>query len=199
MSSIDALARAIKEYEGGVVIVSHDFRMFRRLPIVLHTRQLSSGLISQVANELWEVKNRRIRNLSREDISIVDYKRMLVQNSASPGLYGVTYQLTDKRRFRRTGESQAIQQDRCQGQDVNARQLRVCTPSLPYPVMSVVRSSCPPVFRFCHYRLDCFNTLVHMFYTDICDASGSFPQNLQNPDHWAYVKGMLSHPLRAPS
>ena len=28
MASIDALARAIKEYEGGVVIVSHDFRKF---------------------------------------------------------------------------------------------------------------------------------------------------------------------------
>jgi hypothetical protein len=27
MGSIDALARAIKEFEGGVVIVSHDFRM----------------------------------------------------------------------------------------------------------------------------------------------------------------------------
>ena len=27
MESIDALARAIKEFEGGVVIVSHDFRM----------------------------------------------------------------------------------------------------------------------------------------------------------------------------
>ena len=26
MMSIDALARAIKEFEGGVVIVSHDFR-----------------------------------------------------------------------------------------------------------------------------------------------------------------------------
>ena len=26
MGSIDALARAIKEFEGGVVIVSHDFR-----------------------------------------------------------------------------------------------------------------------------------------------------------------------------
>ena len=30
MGSIDALAKAIKEYEGGVVIVSHDFRTFRR-------------------------------------------------------------------------------------------------------------------------------------------------------------------------
>ena len=31
MASIDALARAIKEYEGGVVIVSHDFRAYLRL------------------------------------------------------------------------------------------------------------------------------------------------------------------------
>ncbi|PIL37719.1 ATP-binding cassette transporter [Ganoderma sinense ZZ0214-1] len=64
MASIDALARAIKEYEGGVVIVSHDFR-----------------LISQVAEELWEVKDRKIKNLTREDITIVDYKKLLVKNS----------------------------------------------------------------------------------------------------------------------
>ncbi|GJE99789.1 ATP-binding cassette domain-containing protein [Phanerochaete sordida] len=64
MASIDALAKAIKEYEGGVVIVSHDFR-----------------LISQVAEELWEVKDRKIKNLTKEDISIVDYKKMLVKNS----------------------------------------------------------------------------------------------------------------------
>ena len=28
MESIDALAKAIKEFEGGVVIVSHDFRTY---------------------------------------------------------------------------------------------------------------------------------------------------------------------------
>ncbi|TDL30195.1 P-loop containing nucleoside triphosphate hydrolase protein [Rickenella mellea] len=66
MTSIDALARAIKEYEGGVVIVSHDFR-----------------LISQVAEELWEVKNKKIRNLTREDITIVDYKKLLVKDSVN--------------------------------------------------------------------------------------------------------------------
>jgi len=64
MESIDALAIAIKEFEGGVVIVSHDFR-----------------LISQVAEDLWEVKDKTIKNLTKQDISIVDYKRKLVKQS----------------------------------------------------------------------------------------------------------------------
>jgi len=66
MASIDALANAIKAFEGGVVIVSHDFR-----------------LISQVGEELWEVKDKKIRNLTKEDISIVDYKKMLMKDSQS--------------------------------------------------------------------------------------------------------------------
>ncbi|KAH6908277.1 P-loop containing nucleoside triphosphate hydrolase protein [Coprinopsis sp. MPI-PUGE-AT-0042] len=66
MTSIDALARAIKSFEGGVVIVSHDFR-----------------LISQVAEELWEVADKKIKNLTKHDISIVDYKKRLVKDSTA--------------------------------------------------------------------------------------------------------------------
>ena len=64
MSSIDALAAAIKAFSGGVVIVSHDFR-----------------LISQVAEELWEVKDRKVMNLTKQDMTIVDYKKQLAKRS----------------------------------------------------------------------------------------------------------------------
>ncbi|KAG6886385.1 hypothetical protein C0995_008245 [Termitomyces sp. Mi166 len=62
MVSINALAQAIKEFEEGTVIVSHDFR-----------------LISQVAKELWEVADKTIKNLTKQDISIIDYKKNLVK------------------------------------------------------------------------------------------------------------------------
>lgn len=47
-------------------------------------RAAPPGLISQVAEELWEVKDRKIKNLTKEDITIVDYKKLLVKNSAWP-------------------------------------------------------------------------------------------------------------------
>ena len=93
MESIDALARAIKAFEGGVVIVSHDFRQYYSLlPCTTwckphcdfdpeHCFLLRSGLISQVAEELWEVKDKTIKNLSKDDITIVDYKKILIKQS----------------------------------------------------------------------------------------------------------------------
>ncbi|CEH12375.1 atp-binding cassette transporter [Ceraceosorus bombacis] len=66
MSSIDALAQAIVEFEGGVVVVSHDFR-----------------LLSKIANEIWEVKDGKIINLSSRDIDIGTYKKQLMKNSAA--------------------------------------------------------------------------------------------------------------------
>jgi len=64
MGSIDALAQAIKKFSGGVVIVSHDFR-----------------LIEQVAEELWEVADHTIKNLTKMDINIRDYKQGLINKS----------------------------------------------------------------------------------------------------------------------
>lgn len=81
MESIDSLAIAIKEFSGGVVIVSHDFR-----------------LISQVAEELWEVKDKKVINLTKEDITIVDYKKALAKRSESPRHVCRTFWLT--RRYR---------------------------------------------------------------------------------------------------
>jgi ATP-binding cassette subfamily F protein 2 len=42
---------------------------------------LFSGLIGQVAEELWEVGNKTIRNLTKGDITIQDYKKNLVKQS----------------------------------------------------------------------------------------------------------------------
>ena len=113
------------------------------------------------------MKGRKIRNLTREDISIVDYKKMLVKNSTLSG-NNFTYWLTDKRRFRRTGESQTVQQNSHQGQDINARvdpasvHLACCTPlCLLYGRRTL------HMFRFHHHRLDRFNALVHVLYTKI--------------------------------
>lgn len=82
MPSIDALAKAIKQFEGGVVIVSHDFRAFPSFYLEL-SLIFFSGLISQVAEELWEVGDKTIRNLTKSDIGIVDYKKNLIKASTS--------------------------------------------------------------------------------------------------------------------
>ncbi|KAJ3290528.1 hypothetical protein HK104_006706 [Borealophlyctis nickersoniae] len=57
IETIDSLARAIKEFEGGVVLVSHDFR-----------------LISQVAEQIWVCENGTMRLWSG---SIAEYKAAL--------------------------------------------------------------------------------------------------------------------------
>jgi len=57
METIDVLADAINEFDGGVVLVSHDFR-----------------LINQVAEEIWEVKNQAVK---RWEGDIIQYKEQL--------------------------------------------------------------------------------------------------------------------------
>lgn len=57
METIDALADAVNDFEGGMILVSHDFR-----------------LISQVAKEIWICENSTIRKWDKD---IMDYKNHL--------------------------------------------------------------------------------------------------------------------------
>ena len=59
METIDSLAAAINQWDGGMVLVSHDFR-----------------LISQVAQEIWEVANGAVKRWNGD---IVSYKEHLRQ------------------------------------------------------------------------------------------------------------------------
>lgn len=54
MDCIDSLADAINEYDGGIVLVSHDFR-----------------LIEQVADQIWVCENKKV---TRWNKTIRDYK-----------------------------------------------------------------------------------------------------------------------------
>jgi ATP-binding cassette subfamily F protein 2 len=60
MESIDALAEAINDFDGGLILVSHDFR-----------------LISQVAQELWICTPKGIQKFKGD---ITEYKQTLVDN-----------------------------------------------------------------------------------------------------------------------
>jgi ATP-binding cassette subfamily F protein 2 len=57
METIDALAEAINDFEGGLMLVSHDFR-----------------LISQVAEEIWLCQNQKV---TKWKTGILDYKEHL--------------------------------------------------------------------------------------------------------------------------
>jgi ATP-binding cassette subfamily F protein 2 len=60
MESIDSLANAINSFNGGVVLVSHDFR-----------------LISQVAKQIWRCEGGRVHPFQG---SIQEYKETLRKN-----------------------------------------------------------------------------------------------------------------------
>jgi len=57
IETIDALAMAINNFEGGVVLVSHDFR-----------------LINQVAKEIWVCEKKKVTPWKG---NIMDFKKML--------------------------------------------------------------------------------------------------------------------------
>lgn len=66
MATIDALADCINSFEGGLVLVSHDFR-----------------LISQVAEEIWTCENQTV---SRFNGDIMDYKNRLRERILEEGI-----------------------------------------------------------------------------------------------------------------
>ena len=63
IDAIDGLADAINEYSGGLVLVSHDFR-----------------LIEKVAKEIWLCENQQVTKLTK---SIRDYKKSLARRKLS--------------------------------------------------------------------------------------------------------------------
>ena len=58
------------EFSGGIVLVSHDFRLIR-----------------QVAHEIWEVKDKKVDKL---DMTIEEYKKTLADESAEAVLLAVS-------------------------------------------------------------------------------------------------------------
>jgi ATP-binding cassette subfamily F protein 2 len=70
MESIDSLAEAINSFEGGLVLVSHDFR-----------------LIGKVAREVWLCENKRV-DVWKGDI--LEYKKKLHKDVAKKLKEGLT-------------------------------------------------------------------------------------------------------------
>jgi len=66
METIDALADAIKGYEGGVVLVSHDFR-----------------LIDQVAEEIWICENQKVTKWEGNILSYKDHLKAKVMKETN--------------------------------------------------------------------------------------------------------------------
>ena len=65
MDCINSLAKAIKDFEGGLVLVSHDFR-----------------LLSQVSDEIWVCGKKAIRKWE-DPRGIRGYKEYLQKNMCS--------------------------------------------------------------------------------------------------------------------
>ena len=65
METIDALADAIKEFEGGMILVSHDFR-----------------LINQVAKEIWICEKGTVTKWKGDILEYKEYlkKKVLADN-----------------------------------------------------------------------------------------------------------------------
>uniref|UniRef100_A0A8C4EIY6 ATP binding cassette subfamily F member 2 n=1 Tax=Dicentrarchus labrax TaxID=13489 RepID=A0A8C4EIY6_DICLA len=66
IETIDALADAINEFDGGMMLVSHDFR-----------------LIQQVAQEIWVCENQTITKWNRDILAYKEHLKSKIENQAS--------------------------------------------------------------------------------------------------------------------
>lgn len=139
------------------MIVSHDFR-----------------LISQVAEELWEVADKTIRNLTKEDISIVDYKRNLVKHSTvftPPSFYRVLIVMQARLNWKRPSSSARL--------PLKARRSECPSPiSCVHPSVCACRTLRPlhGPHTSCHcsrisFSFDCCTTswILHLY---VCHVQG---------------------------
>ena len=65
METIDSLANAINGFKGGVLLVSHDFR-----------------LIDQVAQEIWIAENQTVTRWERDILAYKEHLRSLLDHEA---------------------------------------------------------------------------------------------------------------------
>ena len=86
MALLDALTRAIKEYEGGVVIISHDFRTLYVVQLQSRRVYTNNAFTSDLVGRRGPVGGQGLggQGLGQDNITIVDYKNLIVKNSASP-------------------------------------------------------------------------------------------------------------------
>jgi ATP-binding cassette subfamily F protein 2 len=68
LETIDSLAEAINDFEGGMVLVSHDFR-----------------LISQVAEEIWVCENQTITKWTGDILSYKDHLKSKIMKDKDGG------------------------------------------------------------------------------------------------------------------